>query len=53
MFRYNLPEKYRILDGSALKIIACITMLIDHMLFLNYLAGSVGIKLVSSLSIKP
>ena len=30
MFRYNLPEKYRILDGSALKIIACITMLIDH-----------------------
>ena len=24
------PEKYRILSGSALKIIALITMLIDH-----------------------
>ena len=30
MFRYNLPEKFRVLDGSALKIIACVTMLIDH-----------------------
>ena len=30
MYRYNLPEKFRVLDGSALKIIACITMLIDH-----------------------
>lgn len=30
MYRYNMPEKFRILDGSVLKIIACITMLIDH-----------------------
>ncbi|HAE44383.1 MAG TPA: conjugal transfer protein TraX [Lachnospiraceae bacterium] len=30
MFRYNLPEKYQVLDGSVLKLIACITMLIDH-----------------------
>ena len=30
MYRYNLPEKFRVLDGSALKIIACIAMLIDH-----------------------
>lgn len=25
-----IPEKFRVLDGSVLKIIACITMLIDH-----------------------
>ncbi len=30
MSHYNLPEKYRVLDGSTLKIIALITMLIDH-----------------------
>ena len=27
---YVFPEKYRILSGSALKMIAVITMLIDH-----------------------
>lgn len=25
-----IPEKFRLLDGSVLKIIACVTMLIDH-----------------------
>lgn len=30
MFRYNLPEKYRVINGSTLKIIALITMVIDH-----------------------
>ena len=30
MFRYNIPEKFQILDGGTLKLIACISMLIDH-----------------------
>lgn len=30
MGKYNLPEKYRRIDGSTLKILALITMLIDH-----------------------
>lgn len=30
MGHYNLPEKYRVIDGSTLKMLALITMVIDH-----------------------
>ena len=30
MNNYNIPRKYQVLDGNMLKIIACFTMLADH-----------------------
>ncbi|MDO4805110.1 MAG: TraX family protein [Lachnospiraceae bacterium] len=30
MYRYNMPEKFQVMNGSTLKVIACVTMLIDH-----------------------